>query len=360
KKWCEDNSEIPDDEDAVFVEKFEYATMPSQIFRVFLTSKRLIKSQKMQHFLSDATYKLRYENFPIITGSTTDRNKSFHPFGLAICRTENEDDFGFFFNSVKETHEKVFNKTISFSILIADNAGAITKGFAKAFDLKTRVNCWAHVNRNIDIRVKSISKLQAERIVYDISEIQKIFEPELFPIDDLVKAYKWNSYNKTIIHLKDDNYYYLTADDKIDINKEQCKQYNQSLIGKKWSSFDHLITSIFSIRKIKYNENSWTLKKKCNFDSVGMDIPIQANRKKGRSKDTAGPLEHQPKEKQATNSAPKGIDTDDEDSSSTKENPSKRLRIDSIKQVEEKFCEKYGAKMTKRRYWACSNKCGKK
>ncbi|CAF1123544.1 unnamed protein product [Brachionus calyciflorus] len=91
-----------------------------------------------------------------------------------------------------------------------------------------------------------------------------------------------------------------------------------------------------------------------------MDIPIQANRKKGRPKDTAGPLEHQPKETQATNSAPKGIDTDEEDSSSIQENPSKRPRIDSIKQVEEKFCDKCGAKMTKRRYWACSNKCGKK
>lgn len=36
-----------------------------------------------------------------------------------------------------------------------------------------------------------------------------------------------------------------------------------------------------------------------------MDIPIQANRKKERQKDTDGSLENQPKETQATNSAPK-------------------------------------------------------
>ncbi|RNA23604.1 hypothetical protein BpHYR1_049563 [Brachionus plicatilis] len=41
-------------------------------------------------------------------------------------------------------------------------------------------------------------------------------------------------------------------------------------------------------------------KKKCYFDSVGMDTPIQANRKKGRPKDTAGALEHQLKETQAS------------------------------------------------------------
>ena len=63
-----------------------------------MITKRLISfTDKTQHSLADATYKLTYENFPIITGGTTNRKKNFHPFRLAICRTEKDDDFGFFF-----------------------------------------------------------------------------------------------------------------------------------------------------------------------------------------------------------------------------------------------------------------------
>ncbi|CAF0864247.1 unnamed protein product [Brachionus calyciflorus] len=200
--------------------------------------KTFIKiAEKAQHFLSDASYKLTYENFPIITGGRTD---------------------------LKETHEIVFNKTINFTTLIADNAGAITSGFAKVFDLKTIVNCWAHVNRNIDIHVKSIGKLEAERIVNDISEIQKIFDPELFPI-------------------------------ALKLFQEKCSRINSPAI-KKFLECYHLTT--IAARK-----------KKCNFVSVDMDIPIQANRKKRRPKDTAGPLVRQPNKTQATNA------TDDEESS---------------------------------------------
>ncbi|RNA26711.1 hypothetical protein BpHYR1_033304 [Brachionus plicatilis] len=75
---------------------------------------------------------------------------------------------------------------------------------------------------------------------------------------------------------------------------------------------------------------------------------------------TVGALEHQPKETRSSNLAPKGIDSDDDDASNPiEENVSKRLRIVSNIQAEEKLCDKCGAKMIKRRYWACLNKCGK-
>ncbi|RNA09213.1 hypothetical protein BpHYR1_050617, partial [Brachionus plicatilis] len=125
--------------------------------------------------------------------------------------------------------------------------------------------------------------------------------------------------------------------------------------------------------KVKYNENSWTMsscnwwywlknykcyhittiaarKKKCSLDSVGMDFPIQANRKRGQPKGTAGALEHQPKETQSSNLAPKCIDSDTDDASNPiEENVSKRPIIVSNIQAEEKLCDKCGAKMIKRR-----------
>ncbi|CAF0939941.1 unnamed protein product [Brachionus calyciflorus] len=125
KEWCEANSAIPEDDDSVF---------------------RLIKfSLDSKFILSDATYKLTYGNFPAITGGTTDRAKKFHPFGLALCNSEKEIDFAFFFKSIKQVAEIVYNKLIDPRIIIADNAGAISNGFEQVFVCEKRINCWAHV-----------------------------------------------------------------------------------------------------------------------------------------------------------------------------------------------------------------------
>ena len=40
-------------------------------------------------------------------------------------------------------------------ILVADSAKSITKGFKKVFKLNKRIDCWAHVDRNIE---KNINK----------------------------------------------------------------------------------------------------------------------------------------------------------------------------------------------------------
>ena len=74
-----------------------------------LTTIRLLRNAFEAVFiLSDATYKLTYGGFPALTGGKTDKNKNFHPFGIA------------------------FNP----SILVADNADAVTLGFKKVFDMK--------------------------------------------------------------------------------------------------------------------------------------------------------------------------------------------------------------------------------
>ena len=51
--------------------------------------------------LSDATYKIIVEGYPILTIGTTDQCRSFHPFGFAIVFREREEDFEFMFNAVK-------------------------------------------------------------------------------------------------------------------------------------------------------------------------------------------------------------------------------------------------------------------
>jgi hypothetical protein len=52
--------------------------------------------------LADATYKLTIEGYPILTCGTTDKEKIFHPFGIALCFSEKEDDFAFVFDAIKQ------------------------------------------------------------------------------------------------------------------------------------------------------------------------------------------------------------------------------------------------------------------
>ena len=53
--------------------------------------------------MADATYKTNYENYPSLTIGTTDKKKSFHPFGIALTFNETEKDFKFIFKVILTT-----------------------------------------------------------------------------------------------------------------------------------------------------------------------------------------------------------------------------------------------------------------
>ncbi|CAF0709784.1 unnamed protein product [Brachionus calyciflorus] len=99
KKCCDQYSEIPEDPNQVKLIQFALQT---------------------NYVLSDATYKITYGGFPALTGGTTDRDKKFHPFGLALCATEKNQDFGFFFRSVEVAAFNVYGHKISPTVLVAD------------------------------------------------------------------------------------------------------------------------------------------------------------------------------------------------------------------------------------------------
>jgi hypothetical protein len=86
-----------------------------------------------------------------------------------------------FFEAVIEICRKVINVTIKPNILVADNAGAITNGFKNIFELDRRVNCWAHMIRKIDERLRSV-KQHKEAIRNDVISIQGIFDKDHFNV----------------------------------------------------------------------------------------------------------------------------------------------------------------------------------
>ena len=75
---------------------------------------KLFFSFQNAHTMSDATYKIVYEGYPVLTIGTTDKSKQFHPFGLAITYEEQTEDFSqskWELNYIFQLHMKqIFNK----------------------------------------------------------------------------------------------------------------------------------------------------------------------------------------------------------------------------------------------------------
>jgi len=78
-----------------------------RIFRFFLSSVHLLNIVSVAtHICADATYKLVWQGFPVSVIGTTDLNKAFHPFVLAVCSNEQTKDFEFIFKAVQIGMEK--------------------------------------------------------------------------------------------------------------------------------------------------------------------------------------------------------------------------------------------------------------
>ncbi len=105
----------------------------------------------------------------------TDKEKVFHPFGIALSFNEKAEDFKFVFESIKQA-ASVFGIQYEPTILIADSATAITKGFEEVFELTHRGICWAHATRGIDALLpKDGHEIKQEIDLIQVSPTPKIF-----------------------------------------------------------------------------------------------------------------------------------------------------------------------------------------
>ncbi|CAF0981240.1 unnamed protein product, partial [Didymodactylos carnosus] len=110
ESWCQEKSTVPHSEVEAFVISFyihyeddtdnddEDVADDGNKFRFFLSTKALLKIASISKNLhADATYKLIWQGFPVLVIGTSDYDRKFHPFGLAICYDEKQSDFEFIF-----------------------------------------------------------------------------------------------------------------------------------------------------------------------------------------------------------------------------------------------------------------------
>ena len=210
EQWCEENSNVPNDEYQAFVVSYKIMyddedyeddeeETSERIFRFFLSSVHLLNIVSVAtHICADATYKLVWQGFPVLVIGTTDLNKTFHPLGLAVCSNEQTKDFEFIFKAVQIAMEKINKNPLQPTALVSDAADAIKNGFRNVFgDSFNHIMCWSHMKRKIESRISHVDDKEiAKEMLHDIEILQLSNSPSLFKLGSTLFMKKWTLNNK--------------------------------------------------------------------------------------------------------------------------------------------------------------------
>lgn len=156
--WLKENIDIPLSDDQPFVISYDVNVNDEKpeasTFRFFVSTKRILRNAigcRLIH--CDATYKLIWQGFPVLTLGTTDSDRKFHPFGACVSTNERSEDFAFLFQSLIDIVKQLFDGDFDPEILIKDAADSIGNGYTKALPHRTKreniIMCWAHLRRAV-------------------------------------------------------------------------------------------------------------------------------------------------------------------------------------------------------------------
>jgi hypothetical protein len=121
RKWCYEHREGKDLH-STFVPFYKVDDI-NNVY-VFFTTKQLFQQIQLTTFLQvDATYKLNWNNLPLLVFGSTDANRHFKPFGMAlISNDENTECFNHLFNSINSLALQEFNQSCVINQIMADGA----------------------------------------------------------------------------------------------------------------------------------------------------------------------------------------------------------------------------------------------
>lgn len=201
-KWCEDNSAFPSDEDESFVIAHECSSISDHMnFRFLMSTPALLKKFiGLKQICIDATYKLNWNNFPLIILGTVDRANKFHPLIYACCSNETTNDYAFIFESVKTAMEVFFETKFGPTTLIADGALAIRNAFFSVYfdTADLGIMCFPHVLRNI-MKQSFAVKTNKWLIISDIKKIQQSSNRDMFNMLCHLFCKKWVEFEPTFV-----------------------------------------------------------------------------------------------------------------------------------------------------------------
>ncbi|GBN65539.1 hypothetical protein AVEN_65045-1 [Araneus ventricosus] len=159
--------------------------------KIVISTKRLLRLMiKTEEVQTDATYKLIWQGYPVLIVGSSDMNRTFHPFAIAVCNNETESDFAFIFNCVEDSCYKINETEWNPKILLADASSAITNGFKAVFGFPfRRLMCYFHVVKNIDGKLRGIQ--DKDEIRNNIECLHLCPDDEAFNIVSELFLKKW-------------------------------------------------------------------------------------------------------------------------------------------------------------------------
>ena len=163
RNWCNEHREAKELH-STFV-PFYNAVDINNIF-IFFTTKQLFQQIQLTTYLQvDATYKVTWNNLPLLVFGSTDANRHFKPFGMAlISEDENTECYVKLFDSIK-TLAVQLNVQCFINQVMSDGAQgivlifnyivfkddfhylAITSAQEMLFSNSRRLTCWSHMIR---------------------------------------------------------------------------------------------------------------------------------------------------------------------------------------------------------------------
>lgn len=90
-EWCSAHSDISTDDDIPFVLKHhvsaESSNVEEQDLKIVISTRRLLNFLTYSDCLqADPTYKVMWQGYPLLIMGCSDKNDTFHPFCLAVCK----------------------------------------------------------------------------------------------------------------------------------------------------------------------------------------------------------------------------------------------------------------------------------
>ncbi|CAF4475847.1 unnamed protein product, partial [Didymodactylos carnosus] len=196
KQWCLQRAAIPTIQSLqdVFVSTYEIISCDNLF--IFFTTKQLISVGALSRLLQvDATFKLNWNELPVLVFGCSDANRKVHPFGIALISSDEScDSYVKLFQSIKNTVFKVTGIQYEIDYLLSDGAKGITAAKNIEFPGAKRLMCWAHCIRKIREHRKMVASHKWADIDKDILSLQLAFNDQLFQKGAALLLSKWRQY----------------------------------------------------------------------------------------------------------------------------------------------------------------------
>lgn len=196
-KFAKAKTAVPEDEHEAFVLHYSGTAVGEKTtVRIFITSKHLLQNATIldDHISIDGTYKLVFQRYPLVVVGSTDNNKRFHFFGVAVLSNETQDDYAFVFTTIKDGVKRLFDVLYSPNTFMSDASNAIQNAFQQVFgEDKTTLTCYSHVQRAVILWLeKQYGKNERTNYVkHDLNILYESPSKEYFdPAYNLFKS-KW-------------------------------------------------------------------------------------------------------------------------------------------------------------------------